>query len=379
MASVTSKTSRSKGPRETSTVAGNTAKRMKKVVVLLGDSRLYDPVAPGGVWDADDFETIDLLKKALGEIEGYEYLFLDNHKTLLDDLKALKGSVDIVFNLLDEGYYNDPRKEMHVAALLEILGFPYTGASPQSMAIRLDKGIVKGIARNLGVPVANGLLIDVGEPVPKVLPKGLDFPVFVKPNNTDAGQGITRKSICNSISEIETKVTELRQDLCKTMPILIEEFLPGKDLTTGIVGNPGFRNFVQLPIAEEDYSMIPADLPRLCGWESKWDPNSPYWNTKSVRVDLPLETKKVIEEGTKRMFVYTECRDYARFDWRLNSKGEPRLLDVNCNPGWCWDGHMAKLSAMVGVSYPQMLGKILDAAFERIAAENAVPCKLYKP
>ncbi len=370
-----------KSPAVKSAGKGKDSDRKKKIVVLLGDRRLFDPVAPGGVWDDDDFETIDLLKKALTELEGYEFQYLDNHLTLIDDLKALKGKgkVDIAFNLLDEGYYNDPRKEMHVAALLEILGIPYTGASPQSMAIRLDKGIVKGIARNLGVPVANGLLIDVGEPVPKELPKGLDFPVFVKPNNTDAGQGITRKSICNNISEIEAKVAELRQDLCKTMPILIEEFLSGKDLTTGIVGNPGLKNFIQLPIAEEDYSMIPADLPRLCGWESKWDPSSPYWNTKSIRADLPLETRKIIEEGTKRMFVYTECRDYARFDWRLNSKGEPRLLDVNCNPGWCWDGHMAKLSAMVGISYPQMLGKILDSAFERIAAENAIPSKLYKP
>ena len=140
---VTTKSSRSKTPGGKVTPGNNDKNRVKKGVVLLGDIRLYDPVAPGGVWDEDDIETIDLLKKALVELKDYEFTFLDNHKTLLDDLRALKGKVDIAFNLLDEGYYNDPRKELHVAALLEILGIPYTGASPQSMAIRLDKSIMK--------------------------------------------------------------------------------------------------------------------------------------------------------------------------------------------------------------------------------------------
>nr|MDO8088268.1 hypothetical protein [Candidatus Sigynarchaeum springense] len=368
--------SRSKGPHDTSTGAGIETNRTKKVVVLLGDTRLYDPVAPGGVWDEDDLETIDLLKKALDQIEGYEFIYLDNHKTLLDDLKALKGKVDIAFNLLDEGYYNDPRKELHVAALLEILGIPYTGASPQSMAIRLDKSIMKGLARQLGVPVAKGVLIDAGDPVPDL---DLDYPVFVKPNNTDAGQGISRKSVCFNINAVKDVIADLRKDLCKEMPILVEEFLPGKDLTVGVLGNPGRPGMIVLPIAEEDYSMLDPTLPRICGEEAKWNPHSPYWNTRSIRANLPPEAEKTIIDGTLKMFKYLECRDYARFDWRLDREEKPKLLDANANPGWCWDSHMVKLSSMIGISYPQMLAKILEFAFDRIAFEATVPCKIYKP
>ena len=374
--------SQSKKKKATTAKKASTMKKSvpetKKIVVLFGDPRLFDPVAPGGVWDEDDIETIDKLKAALAEIQGYEFSYLDNHKTFIDDLRALKGNVDLVFNLCDEGYYNDPRKEMHVAALLEILGLPYTGATPQSMAIRLDKGIVKGIARMLGVPTANGMLIDVGQDVPN-LPAGMDFPVFVKPNNTDAGQGISRKSICHSRDELVDVVAELREGICKEMPILVEEFLPGKDLTTGIIGNPGFDSLLSLPIAEEDYSMLSPELPRLCGWEAKWDPTSPYWQTKSIRADLPPKIEATIIEATKRMFKYTECRDYARFDWRLDNYGTPKLLDVNCNPGWCWDGHLAKLSSMIGISYPQMLEKILEVAMDRVEHERNIPTKIYQP
>ncbi|HME55560.1 MAG TPA: hypothetical protein VKM55_25365 [Candidatus Lokiarchaeia archaeon] len=351
---------------------------LKKIVILLGDPKLFDPVAPGGIWDEDDFETIDKLKAALGEIKGYEFSYLDDHKTFIDDLRGRKGNIDLVFNLCDEGYYNDPRKELHVAALLEILGFPYTGATPQSMAIRLDKSIVKGIARMLGVPTANGILIDVGQTVPD-LPTGMDYPLFVKPNNTDAGQGITRKSICHDRGELEAVVAELREGICKEMPILVEDFLSGKDLTTGVIGNPGFASLISLPIAEEDYSMLSPDLPHLCGWEAKWDPQSPYWQTKSIRADLTAETEAIIVEATKRMFKYTECRDYARFDWRLDDNGKPKLLDVNCNPGWCWDSHMVKLSSMIDVTYPQMLEKILEVSIERIDHERTIPTKLYQP
>jgi D-alanine-D-alanine ligase len=244
------------------------------------------------------------------------------------------------------------------------------------MAIRLDKAIMKGIARQLGVPVAKGRLIDAGEPVPDL---DMNFPVFVKPNNTDAGQGISRKSVCRDINAVKEIVADLRKDLCKEMPILVEEFLPGKDLTIGVLGNPGRPGLIMLPIAEEDYSMLDPALPRICGAEAKWDPKSPYWQTKSMRAVLPPGTEKVIVEGTKKMFKYLECKDYARFDWRLDGKGNPKLLDANANPGWCWDSHMVKLSAMIGISYPQMLSKILDFALDRIAAENAIPCKLYKP
>jgi len=107
-------------------------------------------------------------------------------------------------------------------------------------------------------------------------------------------------------------------------------------------------------------------LPQICGYESKWLPNSPYWNIKSIHATLPKETEKSIVACCLKLFERLECRDYTRFDWRLDQRGNPKLLEVNPNPGWCWDGHLAKMAKLAGMSYSKMLKAILHAAEQRL-------------
>jgi D-alanine-D-alanine ligase len=136
----------------------------------------------------------------------------------------------------------------------------------------------------------------------------------------------------------------------------------------GIIGNPP-ESYTVLPIIEEDYSTLPEGLPKICGYEAKWIPDSPYWNIKSIRADLPDETEKSIVEWCLKLFERLECQDYARFDWRLNVEGQPKLLEVNPNPGWCWDGHLAKMAKIAEISYTKMLEAILTAAEERLKVQ----------
>jgi D-alanine-D-alanine ligase len=145
----------------------------------------------------------------------------------------------------------------------------------------------------------------------------------------------------------------------------VEEFLTGKDLSVGIIGNPP-ETYTVLPIIEEDYSLLPNGLPRICGYEAKWLPESPYWNIRSVPAELPEEVERKLVEWSLKLFERLDCRDYARFDWRLDAQGNPKLLEVNPNPGWCWDGHLAKMSAVTNMSYAEMLGNILKTAEARI-------------
>ena len=112
--------------------------------------------------------------------------------------------------------------------------------------------------------------------------------------------------------------------------------------------------------------MVPEGLPRICGYEAKWLPDSPYWNIKSIPAELPEETKRLIEEWCVKLAERLECRDYCRIDWRLDSNELPKLLEVNPNPGWCWDGHLAKMAKIAGMSYSQMLEAILTAAEQRL-------------
>jgi len=334
----------------------------RKVTVVMGDPSRPDPLKPFGVFDEDDIYTVDQLKDALRQLEDYEFIYHNSHSTFIDDIVKLKGKIDYVLNFCDEGFDNDARKELHVPAVLETLGIPYTGAGPQCMAFCYDKSLVRGVAREMGIPVPNALFI---KPEDTTFDLDLTFPVIVKPNLGDSSFGITRRSVAYSVEELLNAVAEIREKFGYEKPVLVEEFLVGADLTMAIIGNPP-ESYQVLPIVEEDYSNLPEGLPHICGYEAKWMPDSPYWNLKSVPAKLSEVVEKSLIEWSSMLFERLECRDYARFDWRLNVKGKPKLLEVNPNPGWCWDGHLAKMAKIAGMSYAEMLAVILRTSEQRL-------------
>ncbi len=334
---------------------------LKTVAVVMGDPSKPDNMKPGAIFDEDDFYTIDELKKALNELKGYRFIYLNNHDTLISDLMKLKPKIDFVFNLCDEGFNNEPTKELHVPALLEMLNIPYTGSNPQCLAYCYDKSLIRGIAKEMGIPVPKGVLVMPGE---SVLELPFNFPAIVKPNFGDSSFGITRRSVVYTTDELIKTLSEIRDKFGYDKPVLIEEFLTGSDLSLGIIGNLS-GNYQVLPIIEEDYSKLPEGLPRICGYEAKWLPDSPYWNNTSKPAQLDEETERVIIESSIKLWERLNVNDYCRFDWRLNSEGKPKLLEVNPNPGWCWDGHLAKMAKIAGISYSRMLNMILEAARER--------------
>ena len=157
------------------------------VTVIMGDPRLPDQVKRGGAFNPEDLETVRRLRDALSELPGYKFRYLNNHGTLERDLSEL--NTDLVFNLCDEGWNNDPFKELHVPALLEVLGIAYTGAGPSALAACYDKGLVRAVAHGLDVPVPLESYVrpgDQGATLPSV------FPALLKPNHGDSSQGITK-------------------------------------------------------------------------------------------------------------------------------------------------------------------------------------------
>jgi D-alanine-D-alanine ligase len=113
-----------------------------RIVVLHGDPTKPNDILPGGKWDEDDFYTIARAKEAMKELEDrYEFTWLCNHDTLMDDLRQLKqeDKVDLVLQLCDEGWMNNSRMELHVTAFLEMVGIPYSGAGPKTIGITYGK------------------------------------------------------------------------------------------------------------------------------------------------------------------------------------------------------------------------------------------------
>jgi D-alanine-D-alanine ligase len=344
-------------------------KDVRSVTVILGDPHLEDKVKPYGSFDDDDFYTIDELENSLSALSEYKFSYCNNHANLVNMLTKNRDKIDFIFNLCDEGYKNEATKELHIPAICEMLDIPYSGGSPQCLAFCYDKSLVRGVAQELDLPVPQAFIIKPEDTTFIEFP--IEFPVIVKPNMGDSSIGITKDSVCHNIKQLENVIVKLRVKIGFDVTILIEEFLSGKDLSVGIIGNLP-DSYTVLPIIEEDYSDLPPHLPKICGYEAKWDPKSPYWKKlKSIEADLAEDTTRFLIASCLKLFARLECRDYARFDWRLDRSGTPRLLEVNPNPGWCWDGHLAKMAKLAGTSYKEMLHMILKSCEERVNQPKA--------
>ena len=339
----------------------------RKVTVIMGDPRKQDLLKPNAIFDEDDIYTVDRLKTALRDLEPSEYTFtyLDNHDTLVTDL--VKQRPELVLNLCDEGFDNDATKELHLPALLEMLNIPYTGGTPQCLSTCYDKSLVHGIASGMGIATPEGYVVKPGESTYQV---PSSFPVIVKPVTGDSSIGIRASSVVHSTENLAAVITDLHHSYRR--PVLIEEFLTGADLTIGIMGNPP-DDFQVLPLGMTDYRDLPDGLPLICGYESKWEPDSPYWkHLRFVPSELPEQTERRIVEWSLALMVRLECHDYVRLDWRLDARGEPKLLEVNPNPGWCWDGHLNLMASFAGMSYTEMLHSLLRAAMKRYRIPEGV-------
>lgn len=330
------------------------------VTVLLGDPHLPDQVKRGGAFNAEDFETVRRLKDALAELPNYKFRYLDNHATLDRDLADLR--TDLVFNLCDEGFNNDPFKELHVPAMLDALGLPYTGGAPAALAACYDKGLVRAVAMTLDVPVPLETYVrpgDQGATLPSV------FPALLKPNTGDSSQGITKDAVVRNEKALLDYLDRLRIEFPKRS-VLVQEYLTGAEYSVSLLGNPD-QGLRALPILEVDFSRLDPALPKILGYESKWEPDSPYWTQiRYQEASLSEIAQQQLIEHSARLFERLGCRDYARFDFRADAKGEIKLLEVNPNPGWCWDGKLNMMAGFQGIRYSELLGQILQAAVERL-------------
>ncbi|CAA0078464.1 D-alanine--D-alanine ligase B [Halioglobus japonicus] len=345
----------------------------RPVTVLMGDPRLPDTVKLNGKFNEEDFHTIAMLKDALAKLGDFEFSYMDNHSKLIQ--KLLDNPPGFVLNFCDEGYNNDATLELHVPALLEMLGVPYSGAAPGCLALCYDKAKVRAICAAMDLPVPLETFYnpsDQAATLPSI------FPALLKPACGDSSIGITQDAVVHDAAKLLDYMSYLRETL-PGVPILIQEYLTGAEYSVGLVGNPG--NLEVLPLLEVDFSGLPEDLPKILSYESKWMPDSPYWTEIRYReAQVDEETRNLMVSASRQLFERLECRDYARFDFRCDAEGRPKLLEVNPNPGWCWDGKFNLMAEYANMEYSQLMQMILNAALERtglqaVAGETLIPAR----
>ena len=332
---------------------------MLKLCVLTGDPRLPDLTKRGHRYNEEDLATHAAMRAALQGLNRFALEVFDDHARLLERFAADPPA--LVLNFCDTGFRNVATQELHVPALLELQGVPYSGATPACMALCYDKQIVRLVAEAQGIPVPREVYL---APAQSLEGAEIVLPALIKPNQADGSVGITKDAVVRTAAEAEAYLAWLQHEL-PGRAVLIQEYLPGPEYGVGLIGNPD-DGLVALPALEVDYARLPAGLAPILSFESKAMPDSPYWTEIKFRqAEAEEATLAAMAGHARRLFARLGCRDYARFDFRVAADGEPKLMEVNPNPAWAYDGKLAFMAGFAGIDYPGMLEMIVDAALRR--------------
>ena len=332
---------------------------MLKLCVLTGDPRLPDLTKRGHRYNEEDLATHAAMRAALQGLNRFALEVFDDHARLLERFAADPPA--LVLNFCDTGFRNVATQELHVPALLELLGVPYSGATPACMALCYDKQIVRLVAEAQGIPVPREVYL-----APDTEPRGRRDAAAGADQAQPGGRQRRHHQGCGGAhaAEAEAYLAWLQHEL-PGRAVLIQEYLPGPEYGVGLIGNPD-DELVALPALEVDYARLPAGLAPILSFESKAMPDSPYWTEiKFKPAEAAPELQTTIADQARRLFARLGCRDYARFDFRVAADGEPKLMEVNPNPAWAYDGKLAFMAGFAGIDYPGMLEMIVDAALRR--------------
>ena len=256
----------------------------------------------------DKQETVDALENSLKQM-GHETEPIGNAFQLIEALAAGKRW-DIVFNIA-EGLYGDGRESV-VPAILDQYKIPYVFSGPVIMGLSLNKHLAKLVVAAAGVPVSPGCLITELKDLDKC---NLKYPLFVKPVSEGTGKGITEKSLVNSSAELKKMVEWILTEF--NQPALVEEYLPGREFTVGIVG------YGDEAIAIGGMEVICANnLPYSVEVKENYQN---YCKYKPLDADIIDECKSVALSAWKAL----DAVDAGRVDLKADRNGKICFIEAN--------------------------------------------------
>ena len=253
---------------------------------------------------------------------------------------ATLAEVDVVFPVLHGPFGEDGT----VQGLLELAGVPYVGPGVLASALCMDKDVFKAVLRDRGVPVTQSVTLRDGDPIEHPFP----YPVFVKPARLGSSVGISK---AHDEGELGVAVAlAFRHD----EKVLIEEFVDGLEVECSVLGNRD-------PIASQPGQIIA---------HAEWYDFSAKYEEGGMELivppPLPEETVELVRRLAVEAFVAGECEGMARVDFFV--RGDEVLVnELNTIPGFTSTSVYAKLFAASGISYPELLDRLIALALERHA------------
>jgi D-alanine-D-alanine ligase len=307
--------------------------------------------------EKEDREEIFEALQSLGHQPFYHVL----NGTMKSLHQLAKCGADLVFNLT-EAFGGDDTKEMNVAAYMDLLKLPYTGAGPHAHFLAQDKATAKKMFA----------FHDIKTPYFATSYRGhidhahdISFPLIVKPTWEDGSIGIDAAAVVTNIKELMERVEYIQQEF--DSPALIEEYIEGREIYAAILGS--YESAQALPLVELDLSRLPKGIPKIASYDVKFEKETEAHRltTSNIAKNLDEETATRLTETALAAYRAVKLRDYGRIDMRLTASGEVYVIEANPNP-WLASGQEFAMAAKEsGRSYTQLIEEILDLALARYA------------
>jgi D-alanine-D-alanine ligase len=271
-----------------------------------------------------------------------------------------------VFNVAEglDGY----DREALVPRICEELEIPFSAAGSVTLVNNLDKAKTKDILEENNIATPKFQVFDKEE---EQLMETMNFPLLVKPMLEGSSKGIFNENLVDNEAELK-KIIKKTVDEYK-QPVIVEEFLNGREFTVSVIG---YNNPIILPIVEIKFDHLPEDVHPMDSYEAKWIYDSPEFIEKNkvdpivcpALIDEVLEKK--IEEIVLKTFKVLDCKDWSRIDVRLDKDGIPNILEVNALPGFMKDpkenSRLPKAAYAAGWSYDKLIGEVIKSAKGRL-------------
>jgi D-alanine-D-alanine ligase len=262
---------------------------------------------------------------------------------------------------LTEQLGGDRRGDKNIASLLDMLGIKYTGSGPQGLMLSRDKRLCKDILSLHKIRVPGFISIPVKKK--QQIPKHIQYPLVVKPAFEDSSEGIANASLVNAENALRERAAFIHDRW--NQAAIAEEFIEGRELYVGVLGN---KKLMVLPVRECHFQGPQGEGPIMATYRVKWDYEyRQKWNIKFGFAELDDDVLKNIQRICKKVYRILQIRDYGRIDLRLRPDGKIVVLEANPNPDIAYGEEVAEAAEKAGISYEELMGKIIQLALKRYA------------
>jgi len=266
----------------------------------------------------------------VAELEARERALLSSG---LADLPVVQGA-DVLFLALHGGTGEGGTLQ----AILDVIGVPYTGSGPLASALAMDKDLSKRLFRDAGVPVPAWFMTPVE---PRDVTTALGWPVIVKPSKQGSTVGLT---LVRQAKDLDAAIRFAAQ---YDDAVLVEQFIPGRELTVGVLGD------VPLPVGE----IVPKH--ELFDYECKYTPGM---SEETFPAKLDTKLARQLQALALTAHRALKLGGYSRIDFRMSPDGDIFCLEANTLPGMTRTSLYPQAARAAGIEFPELCERLCRLA-----------------